>query len=92
MEVVTDDDASNAELPNQDIADELLGRERRERRVEGQHDHRIDAEPRQRRSLGLGRRQAKDRIGAKKIVARVRLEGQHRARPAEPRRDGKRAP
>ncbi len=84
VEVVAHHGRRDAEPAHQHVRHEVLGAERREAGVEAAHHHAVDrAEPAQRQRLGGRRRDAEDRGRAREIVARMRLEGQHRRGPAE---------
>ena len=84
MKIVADDGRRDAEAPHQNLGHEILGTERREGTVEAAHDHALDrAEPCQGQRLGGLRRDAEDGAPPSEEVGRMRLEGQHRAGPAE---------
>ena len=78
MEIEADHDGGDREALDQDLPHEIFRRQRRERRVETQHDRAVEA--------GLGEQpqlrglvaQAEDRLVRLEDGARMRLEGQHR--------------
>ena len=53
MEIEADRRAADAEPPDQNLLDELLGRGRGERRVEGQHDRAVEPGRGQQPQLGV---------------------------------------
>ena len=83
MEIEADRDAGDREPLDQDALDEFLGAERRQRRVEAQHDRAVEPGRRQQPQLVALVGQPEQRLLRAEEAARMRLEGQRRRRPAE---------
>src|SRR5580704_11056760 len=79
MEIIARDDNADPETADEDFGDESLRREARQNLIEGNDDHAVDAELRQRPGLGVARREAKDRVGTLEKIGWMRFEGKHRA-------------
>ena len=80
---MTDDDVPGAEAIDDDAVDEIVGRQRGERGVEGKHDGDIEPQPIEDRQLLRQRRQVEVRLLGMEILARVRLEDECAGRSAE---------
>ena len=85
MEVEADHDAGDREALDQDPAHEVLGRQRRERRVEPHHDRAVEPGPGEQTQLGGLVAQAKHRLVRPEDRARMRLEGERRRAVARAR-------
>ena len=82
--VPADDDMSGADRTHDDVGNKILGALGGKAEIEMLDKKEIDAEPRQFALLDAKGRQP-ERLGRrKKDAARMRLEGQHRGRPALP--------
>ena len=87
VKIIAGDNPANLETADENLADEILGRHGGERGVEGKDDHPGNTGARQRNRLGLLRGEPKNRIRLEEKIGRMRLEGEHGARPPEPARD-----
>ena len=85
MEIEADHGAGDGEPLDQDALDEILGAERRQRGVEGQHDRAVEPGRRQQPQLVALVGEPEQRLVGPEEAARMRLEGQRRRRPAQRR-------
>ena len=83
MEIEADRDAGDREPVEQDALDEFLGAQRRQRRVEAQHDRAVEPGRRQQPQLVALVGEAEQRLLRPEEAARMRLEGQRGRRPGE---------
>src|SRR5208282_4998548 len=80
--VPADDDMARADRPDDDLGDEVLRTLGGKAEIEMLDEQQIDAESRQFALLDAERRQPERLARGKEHAARMRLEGQHRDRPA----------
>ena len=83
MEVEADGRAGDAERVDQNPPDEFIRAERRQRRVEAQHDRAVQAGGRKQPQLVALVGQPEQRLLRTEEAARMRLEGERRRRPSE---------
>jgi hypothetical protein len=74
MEVVAHNRAGDSEAAHENVGDELLGRQLRQLRAEGEHDHAVEAQPGKRAGLRLLGREAVHHGASGEEIGRVRLE------------------
>ncbi len=82
-EVVAHQHPAHAEPTHQHVLDELLGGQRRERRIEARDEHVRDAERPKRIELLAQSREARRGGVAREELARMRIERQHGGRQAQ---------
>jgi hypothetical protein len=86
MEIEADGRAADAELPNQNARDEVLGAQGGESLVEGEHQCAVEPGHGEQAQFRAGIRETKHRVGRAQYIARVRLEGHGDGRAPERRR------
>ena len=86
MEVVADHRAADRVAIEQHFRDEIGGLERGERAVELHHDGAVERGGRKQPQLGVAIGEPEQRLVRRKECPRMRLEGEHRGRAAEPPR------
>ena len=91
MEVVADHRAADPVAIDEHARDEVGGFERGERAIELHHDGAVECGGREEPELGVAIAEPKQRLVRREEGARMRIEGEHRRRAAEPARAGNRS-